>query len=371
MTRLLRSLLVLLLAAGFVLSGARADEPLEKRDHIEIRGIYGGMPKSLIQGERRLVDAGVNAIWIGERGITKAAVATARAQGVKLFAEFNTVHRAEYLKDHPDAAPVGTDGKRAPAPHGWQGICPTHVAYRAWRMRAFWKLLATYEIDGVWLDYHHAHSSWERAEPALPDTCFCERCLAQFQKDTRTDLDGATGAAAAKVVLGKHKQAWVTWRCAVFTDWVREFKAILKAVRPKALLGTFHCPWSLEEREGALREKLAIDLRAQKAYVDVFSPMPYHARFGYAKDPAWISRQTAWLGRHLGVKGVPGESVRIWPIVQLSDWGEAVPVEQVIPVIDHGTRRPATGVMVFAWGRLRKSPPKVAALSEAYRAIGR
>ena len=139
--------------------------------------------------------------------------------------------------------------------------------------------------------------------------------------------------------------------------------AIRDETRPKALLGTFHCPWTDTERDGALRKKLGIDLKAQARYIDVFSPMPYHARFGYAKDPAWISRQTKWLGEFLG------GGARIWPIVQLSDWGEKVPVEQVAAVLDHGTRAPATGVMVFAWGRLRKRPDKVAAMVESYRAM--
>ena len=80
--------------------------------------------------------------------------------------------------------------------------------------------------------------------------------------------------------------------------------------------------------------------------------MPYHARFGHADDPAWVSRQVAWLGRHLGIEGKPGERLKIWPIVQLSDWGEPVPAAQVAEVIDHGTRPPATGVTVFAWGSL-------------------
>ena len=97
--------------------------------------------------------------------------------------------------------------------------------------------------------------------------------------------------------------------------------------------------------------------------------MPYHARFGHAADPAWISRQTAWLGSHLGVKGEPGERNKIWPIVQLADWGEAVPVEQVRLVLDHGTRRPATGVMVFAWGGLRQQRDKVEAMVDVFRAI--
>ena len=289
---------------------------------------------------KTLADAGVNAIWIGERGITKARVERVHAQGAKIFAEFNTLHRADYLKEHPDAAPVGPDGKRSPAPHGWQGICPTHPAYRKWRMDAFRKLLEEHALDGVWLDYHHAHASWERADPVLPDTCHCARCTKQSK--------------------GKD---WVEWRCGVFTDWVREFKEIRDAVRPKALLGTFHCPWTDGEREGALRRKLAIDLKAQAKYIDVFSPMPYHARFGHAQDPAWISRQIKWLGEYLG------DGTRIWPIVQLADWGEAVPVEQVASVLDHATRPPAGGVMVFAWGKLKKRPKKIAAMVECYRAM--
>ncbi len=79
----------------------------------------------------------------------------------------------------------------------------------------------------------------------------------------------------------------------------------------------------------------------------------------------------AWLGRHLGVEGVPGEKHRIWPIVQISDWGETVPLEQVPAVLDHGSRRPATGVMVFAWSGLRKQPEKIEAIGRAFRGMRR
>ena len=99
--------------------------------------------------------------------------------------------------------------------------------------------------------------------------------------------------------------------------------------------------------------------------------MPYHARFGHAAEPEWISRQVAWLGRYLGIEGGPGERHRIWPIVQVSDWGETVPLEQVPAVLDHGSRRPATGVMVFAWGGLRRQPGKIEAIGSAFRGMRR
>jgi hypothetical protein len=243
-------------------------------------------------------------------------------------------------------------------------------------MGAFGAALADFDIDGIWLDYHHAHASWEQAEPNLPDTCFCPRCLGRFREETGTRLpEQQPTPQLAERLLGPLRTEWTAWRCAVFTDWVREFRRIRDEVRPAALLGTFHCPWTDTERGGALRDKLAIDLRAQREHLDVFSPMPYHARFGHGDDPGWIARQVAWLGQHLGVTGrEPGPAAargpkRIWPIVQLSDWGEpAVPAAQVGPVLEAGARLPATGATVFAWGSLREQPDKVEALGAFYRA---
>lgn len=352
------------------------EKPVEKRAHIGVRGVYGGVPTAWFEQGKSLADHGVNAIWIGSGGVTEERVALLKRQGAKVFAEFNTMHEAGFLKEHPDAAPVGPDGKVSPPPDGWQGICPTHPGYRKNRMDAFRDVLARSEIDGIWLDYHHAHASWEQAEPNMPDTCFCDRCLAQFARETGTTLPEGATSERARSLLGEQNTRWVQWRCDLFTGWVREFREIVNEAqgrRPagsaKVLLGTFHCPWSESDRDGALRKKLAIDLKAQAKYIDVFSIMPYHARFGHATDPAWISRQTAWLGRHLGVAGTPGERLKIWPIAQLADWGETVPVTQIEAVLDHATRLPATGVMVFHWGGLAEKPEKGEAMSRFYRAI--
>jgi hypothetical protein len=341
-----------------------------RRPHIRVRGIYGGVPTHLLERGQTLADYGVNAIFLGSGSLTAERVALLKAHGAQVFAEFNSMHDAGYLEEHPDAAPVGADGEICPPPDGWQGLCPTHPGYREFRMQSFREVLQSHDADGIWLDYHHSHASWEQAEPNLPDTCFCDRCVARFAAETGTKLPNRPRPEQARFLLTEREETWVQWRCAVFTDWVREYRDILHASRPHALLGTFHCPWTDTEREGALRKKLAIDLKAQAEYVDVFSIMPYHARFGHATEPAWISRQVDWLGRHLGIAGEPGERHRIWPIVQLSDWGEAVPVSQMPEVLDHGTRSPATGVMVFAWGSLQSEPEKVDAMGEFYRSIG-
>jgi len=365
----MKRLLCLLVPLVNPFPSLHAQSAIEPRPHVQVRGIYGGTPLSLVSPTKLLPATGVNAIWIGSSGIDAERIAWARAQGVKIFAEFNTLHDASLLKTHPDAAPIGSDGQVSPPPEGWQGICPTHPGYRRDRMSAFHRVLADFEIDGIWLDYHHSHASWERAVPVMPDTCFCQRCRDQFQRETRIQLPDRPVKEIAALLLGEHRSSWVKWRCEVFTDWVREFREILDRTRPKALLGTFHCPWSESDNDGALQEKLAIDLQAQARYLDILSPMPYHARFGHAADPGWISRQTAWLGQHLKIAGVPGERLRIWPIVQLADWGEPVPTEQVQAVLDHGTRLPSTGVMVSAWNRLEKQTGSVAEMVKFYQAI--
>lgn len=362
--------MAVLLVAVTSASGGGQPETGRATSTAPVRGIYGGVPQEILDSGRALRAFGVDAVWLGSGSITPERLALLRAQGVQVFAEFNTLHVADFLKTHPDAAPVGTDGRVSPPPDGWQGICPTHEGYRTVRMQAFRRLLETFAIDGVWLDYHHSHASWEQAVPNMPDTCFCDRCLRLFQAETNVTLPDVSTPERAALLLSTHRDVWLRWRMNVFTDWVREFHDIRDATRPAALLGTFHNAWSDDDHGGARLEKLAIDLKAQAAYIDVFSPMPYHARFGHRDDPEWIARQVRWLGGYLGITGVPGERHRIWPIVQIADWGETVPVSQIDDVLRLGATPPATGVMVFNWSGLRTQPEKIEAIGQAFRAMG-
>ena len=75
------------------------------------RGIYGGVPAELLEDGHTLADHGVNAIWMGSGSLTHQRVDLLKRQGVRVFAEFNTMHVAGFLKEHPDAAPVEIDGK--------------------------------------------------------------------------------------------------------------------------------------------------------------------------------------------------------------------------------------------------------------------
>src|SRR5215212_2073822 len=101
-----------------------------QRAHVAVRGIYGGVPTQLFDRGHTLADYGVNAIFMGSGSVTAESLKLLKEQGARVFAEFNSMHEAAYLKEHPEAAPIGVDGKICPPPDGWQGICPTHPGYR-------------------------------------------------------------------------------------------------------------------------------------------------------------------------------------------------------------------------------------------------
>ena len=344
-----------------------AESPGEAVSRVEVRGVYGGIPGEEKDGAS-LSDFGVTAVFLNSRSITAETVEAVHSQGAGIFAEFNTLHQAEYLEAHPDAAPVGRDGKVSPPASGWQGICPTHPGYRMERMQEFRQLLNSFSLDGVWLDYHQAHANWELAEPVMPDTCFCDRCLGRFSADTGIELPQGSTGDISSYILDEHGDEWISWRNGIYTDWIREFREILDEESPQTLLGYYHCPWTDKEFDGALVKKLAIDLKSQAEYIDVFSPLLYHAYLGHAGDLGWISSHVAWLGDYLGVEGKPGEKVRIWPIVQLADLGGDVPASEVAGVLDAGLRHPSSGVMFFSWGRIKDQPGKVQEMARFYLA---
>jgi predicted peptidase len=76
---------------------ASGSEPLEARPHVAVRGIYGGVPQEILDSGRSLREFGLDAVWMGSGSFTPERMALLRAQGVRIFAEFNTLHVAEYL----------------------------------------------------------------------------------------------------------------------------------------------------------------------------------------------------------------------------------------------------------------------------------
>ncbi len=146
------------IAAGTALAttSAPAQTPTSTnaRPWIAVRGIYGGFPSQILDRGESLAEYGVNAIWVGSGGLKAEQIDRYHKLGVQVFAEFNSMHAAQYLKESPDAAPTGPDGQPSPPPNGWQGVSPFHAGYR--REREEKRIVSL----------HHHHSNCPRGRTA-------------------------------------------------------------------------------------------------------------------------------------------------------------------------------------------------------------
>jgi hypothetical protein len=140
------------------------------------------------------------------------------------------------------------------------------------------------------------------------------------------------------LLLDRYEAEWTAWRCGQITSWVAEAQALLKRIRPDALLGLFGVPWRRADRNGAILKIIGQDYGALGRYVDVFSPMVYHRMCGYP---------LTWIGEVVQeVHELSGKPV--WPIIQSVDDPVPLPPEQYGQALDRALGHDAAdGVLVF------------------------
>jgi hypothetical protein len=328
---------------------------------LEIRGIYGS-PDPFWKKNFRLQDLGVNAIFIHHGSINEGMINHARAEGLKVFAEFATLNGKSYVEQHPEAWAIDNTGKKVEAATWFMGVCPTEPGFKEYRISELKKLLRTYDVDGVWMDYLHWHAQFEDPKPILPETCFCEHCLSTFQSVSNIAIPDGSTSYKAEWIVKNHDSIWRNWRCSVIADWVRDFKTTLNQEKPGTLLGIYHCPWDDNDFNGARRRNLGLDYDMLKETVDVFSPMVYHGRMG--KSPEWVKENIDWFCQRLNIK--VGRFPKVWPIVQAHNDPGVISGEEFEKVLRYGSGAETSGVMMFTSHSVAEDPMKVNAMKKVY-----
>ncbi len=340
---------------------AAAAALLPAQDRVEIRGVYSN-PKPFWDTGARLDDYGVNAVFVHHGSITEELIRRARAEGAKVFAEFATLNGKKYVDEHPEAWPINEKGEQSPQATWFMGVCPTEPKFRAYRMKQLEDLLDRFEIDGVWMDYVHWHAQFEDPDPVLPETCFSDTCLREFEAATGLRIPPGTVAEKAAWILSGHEEQWRDWRCSVIVSWAEEMRGIIRRKRPGALLGVYHVPWTDEEFGGARRRILGVDFDALARVVDVFSPMVYHGRM--SRPPGWVGEYIEWFSSRVAID--PARGPKLWPIVQAHNDPGEITAGEFGEVLRLGVAGRSTGVMMFTTRSVAEDPRKMRMMRSVY-----
>jgi hypothetical protein len=139
-------------------------------------------------------------------------------------------------------------------------------------------------------------------------------------------------------------------------------RAILKELRPNALLGLYHCPWNDEEYDGARRRILGLDYELLKNTIDVFSPMVYHGRM--ERSPDWVAQNISWFSNAVDLRA--NEFPKLWPIVQAYNNPNVISATEFGTVLRGGLEGQSTGVMMFTTNAIAEDEEKIEMMKQIY-----
>ena len=290
-----------------------------------------------------LKDAGINGVFVPPE---KETVRWFKENGYQVYVSVNAFGGKSTWKDHPDSRPVKADGSFLGSEAGYKGhggVCPTHEEWRKERLGYVKRLLEELDgIDGIWLDFIRYPGLWEVAEPNIPNTCYCPRCLAKFQQDTDIKIpSGLDTKGSAAWIKENCPYRWMVWKKTQIASFVSEVRNVMEKNQGKKLLklGLFLVPWTKGERGNAISYLLGQDPFQLAALADVISPMVYHKMCG--KGEEWVGYMTRYYK-----ETAPSQ---VWPIVQSVD---CVP-DEFGDAVKFAGQGGADGVLVYSFKGMR------------------
>lgn len=351
----------LFLSVFFILS-ACALSTKNQPDGAFVKGVYGN-PATLLDAGYSFDSLGMNAVFVRSISLNRVFYETARQQGCQVFVEFPTLNGKNFLEDHPEAWPINEKGEREPPADWFMGICPTHPGFKEYRANQLNNILNEFHVDGIFLDYLHWHAQFETPHPILPETCFCNRCIQQFEVYTDMEVQGGDIPLKASWILTHADKEWRAWRNSILNGWVKDMKTIVKSRQPEALLGVYYCAWYPEDHNGALYRTLGIDVNGLAGVADVLAPMLFHKMKD--RPPVWVGQYLDWLESQTqaGEKGSP----LVWPIVQAHNNPGIVTPGEFREVMLEGSKYPSSGVMMFSDASLIADPNKIEVMKDLYK----
>ena len=274
---------------------------------------------------RRLADCGVNRFMTETWNLDHELVDTAHEHGMVFWTSVACYsdHGSPAWDTRPELVPITESGEERPRMEWYVGLVPTDPAYNERLAERCASIAATFEIDGLCLDFMRWPLHWEieLRDGAVPvESSFDAGTMSAYREVNGALPQGKLGAEAAAWILEHDRSGWVEFKCAVIEESSRRIVAAIRSERPQLPTGLFVVPCDHETR----RRTVGQDLTALEALFDELLPMAYHRIL--RRDPPWVAA-TVSEARSLA------PSATVLPVVQLSsepqfaggaDWGAAM-----------------------------------------------
>ena len=208
---------------------------------------------------------------------------------------------------------------------GYYYFCPSRKDVREFWLQVYERLLKTYEVDGLQLDYIR----YPRSVPLDKGYCYCSSCREQFFAQNQVD-PAFLNPETSPDILDK----WNAWRRDQVSEFVRQTSVLANEIRPDIRLSVDVFPDLKEAKETKFQDW---SLWVEKGYVDEVFIM------SYSTDMEQVGRETKSLTQILpqNVKGYVG-------LAPFLGFPPKLLLDEVRAVHESG----ANGVCLFDWEHL-------------------
>ena len=276
-------------------------------------------------------------------------------------------HDPQYFDAHPDRAPIDQLGNRFKPTDWYKPVCPSDREFRELRLRQLRELLRIMKPDGLSLDFIRFPLFWETLDysqpgTAIPEFCFCSRCLKAFQTTTHVALsDHESSAKAATQILQTFPTKWHEWKGRVIKSFVKKTFSLARQLSLETSPILHFIPLDGPAFPFDVQQRLGQRLAALSPEVDTIHPLLYHQVL--QQSPGWVHQYIQYLAQTTHKHILPAiQAGRIYKSAEL-------PLSEFLEVAHLALLPPSRGVAIFSYDLLCPSPHANPRESEGFQRL--
>ncbi len=233
-------------------------------------------------------------------------------------------------------------------------VCPNNEKYREEKLERIKFLIKNYKPYGVSLDFIRYFVFWEAvyegSDPdSLPQTCFCEHCLAKFGEEFAVSIPRELNSTEkiADWVLSNELDKWEEFKVKTITSFVSEIKKEIAQIEPKTKISFHAVPWQKSEFSNALRNVAGQDFQELSNFVDYISPMCYTKMLN--RESAWVNELAKDISSYSSAKIIP--AIQMVPMYN----HKALEMDELAELMQYAKEMSLTGLIFWPWEQITQN----------------
>ncbi len=219
-------------------------------------------------------------------------------------------------------------------------------------------IIIRYNPSGINLDFIRYFVFWEDVyennnPDALPQTCFCDRCLSLFSSKHGIRIPKAfiKTSEISKFILKNHLDDWVEFKTDTITNTVKKIVDSIKIIKPDIQFNIHAVPWKSGEFNGAIRRIAGQDFTALGKIIDGISPMCYTGML--KRNAGWINEVVNDIALQTDIKILPAfQGVSMYGSQEIDN-------KSFKQFIKESLRSPSSGVAFWPWEQITDEHKKI------------